>query len=345
MDILTIYQFCTFGGVERVLLNRASAFKKSGMDVTIHVGYLNDYGALSSFKHYIQMNGLNDYLVPFLLEDKSMLHKNGYPLITVIDTPQIFDEISSLENVVIECHTPYVENQQYLKIIPKNINSVIVPSYSFQTYLIKEFPELKNVKVWSNPVSEDFFVDDEQPKRFTKRPLTVLSRMDSLKNVSETMEIFQSVNYRDDIFFILIGRGISIDQRVDLLEQKRILNNTLFRDNIPFNDVPKLTTLVKQNRGLFVSSSKGESFGLSAAEFICRGVPVLLSDIPAHADLVNHDDRFLYPLGNITLAKEKVIYLLDNWDSMSIVTSSFREKFRYTSFIQDWTQFIHAFGC
>jgi hypothetical protein len=209
--------------------------------------------------------------------------------------------------------------------------------------LISEFPHLPEVIVWSNPVSNDFFESFQIKNCFQKRPIIFLSRMDSLKNYSETMDIFEAISDREDIFFIMIGAGISLQEKTKLLEQKKLLGRTLLRESISFADVPKLTGLVHQNKGIFISSSKGESFGLSAAEFICKGVPVLLSSIPAHASLVEQDEKFLYALGNIESAKGKLNYLLDNWDLMNKTIMLYRDKFRYSSFIDNWTLFLRTY--
>ncbi len=344
MDILVIYQFCSFGGVERVLLNRAMAFKSQKCNITMHAGYLQDFGALDSFKGYIRNNHLDNDLIPFLMPGDFSFSKKRYDIILIIDTPQILDKASSEPNVFIECHTPYIENRQYLREIPQNIKGIIVPSASFRSLLQSEFHGLPDISVLPNPVPGLFYETKRTQKVFGKRPVTYLARIDALKNFYEAVQIFESIKEYEDLFLMVIGQGETVDQKLSLLEQKNLVGNTFLRAKISFDDVPTLTNLVRQNRGIFISPSRGESFGLSVAEFICGKVPVLISDIPAHQELVNDDERFLYPIGDICSAKKKLTSILNDWDSMSISIAAYGEKFKYSSFINNWLLFLNEYG-
>ena len=344
MDILVIYQFCTFGGVERVLLNRAKAIKQENMDVCFHVGYLQDSGALDSFRQYIQANGLEECLQPVLISQDIRLDKSPYDLVLVIDTPQVLCQNSSCSNLFIECHTPYVENRQYLKNIPPNVKGILVPSKTFRATLRSEFKNLPEVYVLPNSVPDEFHDSPDAPLIFNKRPLAYLARIDPLKNYTEAMRIFEAVKEREDVMQIVIGNGITSRENLALLGDSHLLEKTFLRDRVAFDDVPELIGLVRRHQGVFISPSRGESFGLSAAEFICGSVPVLLSYIPEHRELVNRDERFLYPLGKISVARKKLVKILDNWQSMSQAISNYSSKFRGASFIQGWNRFLKAVG-
>lgn len=342
MDALIIYQYCTFGGVERVILNRAEAFRKHNLDVKLTVGYLFDSGALESFKAYIQAQALNDYLSAYLIDQKFILDIDQYNLIFVIDTPQILDKLNRKNNVFVECHTHYQENRQYLRNIPKNIRGIIVPSLSFKTLITDEFSNLPSVSVLPHPVPDVFF-NTETPatqRIFTQHPLTYFGRLDELKNFSEASQLFDLFVGNESVMYIIIGYGADDDSRISSLEQKNKLRKTLIRGNINFKQVPDLIQFVKQHRGIFLSPSKGESFGLSAAEFMCGGVPVLLSDIPAHCTLVEDDERFIYPLGDIITAKDRIVSILDHWDSSSLDIQSYAQKFKADTFLNAWENFV-----
>jgi len=341
MDVLIIYQFCTFGGVERVVLNRAKAFKEYAQDVKISVGYLHDSGALESFKTYIHIHGLEDHLSAFLINKGSLADIKRYDYIFVIDTPQVFDQISDLYNVYIECHTPYVENRKYLRKLPSNVRGILVPSKSFKAVIGSEVSNLPPVFVMPNPVSKEFFEFESLNNiYFAKRPLVYFARLDKLKNFDEVVRIFERFVADDDIMYIVIGNGANEKSLIQSLEQRELLSKTLLRSQIDFDKAHNLVNTVKHHRGIFLSSSRGESFGFSAAEFISGGVPVLLSDIPPHYELVEGDKRFLYPLGDLQAAKQKLIYLLQNWEVMNIKISEYADKFRGDTFIKAWQNFI-----
>jgi glycosyltransferase involved in cell wall biosynthesis len=342
MDVLIIYQFCTFGGVERVVLNRAEAFKKANRDINLSVAYLHDSGALNSFQDYIRAHDLDERLSAFLITGYFIPELSRYDLILVIDTPQVLDKLSQLDNVYIECHTPYINNRQYLRNIPKNIKGIIVPSKSFGNLIGHEFPDLPPIYVLPNLVPDKFFeaFPHIEKEIFSKRPITYFARLDELKNFNEAARIFESYAKDNDVMFVVIGNGADSSERIAALEKKGLLAKSLLRGGIDFDKAPYLINLVKRHRGLFISPSKAESFGLSAAEFISGGVPVLLSNIPEHRALVENDERFLYSLGDLFEAKEKLDFLLQNWIEMSNQVVKYAKKFDAQTFIAAWDSFI-----
>ena len=343
MDVLIIYQFCTFGGVERVVLNRAKAFKNNHRDVNLTVGYLHDPGALGSFQAYILEHQLEKYLSALVISDDTYLGLDQYDYIFVIDTPQIFEKVKNNKNVYIECHTPYIENRQYLKDIPGNIQGIIVPSASFQSLILTEFQDLPPIHIIPNTVPEEFYADESGTENlyFSQRPLTYFGRLDELKNFEEARKIFHLFNDNEDVFFIVIGNGANNIATNHSLEKNLLFEKSLLRNQIDFDKAPYLNKLVRQHRGVFISPSKAESFGLCAAEFISGGVPVLLSNIPEHCALVEDDQRFLYPLSDIESAKQKLDYLLNNWEKMSLQIKDYSKKFRDRVFINAWDKLIN----
>ncbi len=342
MDVLVIYQFCTFGGVERAILNRVQAFRRHGMDIKVSVGYLYKDEALGSFQGYIRANRLEDYLEAFILPQGGNFDWSQYDLVSIIDTPQVLERIRTANNVFIECHTGYVENRQYLKNIPDNIRGVLVPSRSFKEQIQNEFPGLPPVYVIPNLVSEEFYAETpaNSARVFPKRPLTYFARRDELKNFTEAVTIFESLMNEDEVIFFVIGYGADDKTLVELLEKKNLIERSFLRGRIGFSEAPYLTSLVKSQGGIFISPSKAESFGLSAAEFMSAGVPVLLSDIPAHRELVQGDKRFLYKLGDIASAKKKLSAIWKDWDGMGKIVAAYAERFRGDAFAEAWMQFM-----
>jgi len=347
MDILLIYQYCTFGGVERVILSRAEAFQKHRLDVKISVGYLHDSGALSAFKRYVHDHKLDEMVKPSLIEPHGNIKWSVFDLILAIDTPQILGEIKDLGNVYLECHTPYKENRQYLRSIPDSIKAILVPSESFKLLLQGEFPLLPKIYVIPNHVTQEFFeissLSDNETV-FPRKPLSYLGRLDKLKNIDEVLQIFELFRDVEEIMYILVGNGASDKRFIMELKKRELLAKTLLRDKIDFNDVPSFVRLTKKHNGIYLSASQGESFGLSPAEFMSGGVPVILSDIPAHRELVNNDERFLYKPGNINSAKEKVFIIFRCWSDMSAIMRTYSTKFTDEVFWEAWLLFLKEQG-
>ena len=96
--------------------------------------------------------------------------------------------------------------------------------------------------------------------------------------------------------------------------------------------------MVRQSIGIFVSCSKGESFGLSAAEAMTAGLPVILSDIPAHRALVADRERFLYRLGDVPQLAAKMAAAIDRYDGLAAECLELSREFSEQTFLADWEQ-------
>ena len=338
MDILLVYVFCTFGGVERVILNRAWAFRKFGLDVHISVGYLQDRGALSSFRVYLRTHDLERRVFPFILPKNLKIDWQKYTAVFIVDTPQVLAASADAKKVYVECHTPYKNARQYLFDLPSHVKKVIVPSHSFGALIQQEFEHLPPIHVLPNFLTGDFFnpAMPDMPTVFPLRPLVYFARVEDLKNFIEAARLFESLVERSDLMYWIIGENATADHILQSLERKRLLARSFLRPHVAFEQVPYLVRLIKAHRGIFFSPSKGESFGMSAAECMGGGVPVLLSDIPPHRELVENDSRFLYPLGDLMTACQRLSWLLDHWDEASERVYSFSKKFTASRFIEAW---------
>ena len=62
--------------------------------------------------------------------------------------------------------------------------------------------------------------------------------------------------------------------------------------------------------GVMISPSFGESFGLAAAESIAADIPVLLSALPEHSELVGGDHRHLYEPLDVISGADKIEAML-----------------------------------
>lgn len=343
MEVLVIYQFCSFGGVERVILNRAKALKKKGQSVHITVCYLKDYGALQSFQEYIRQNSLSELVSAFLLDAATLLDIKKYDLVLNIDTPQLFEQTRDARNLFVECHTPYTPNRQYLMKLPPNVRGILVPTFAFKNILLDEFVNLPPITVMPNPVSEEFFsIPFETNTIYPMRPLAYLARLDELKNYAEALDVFELFSEDKSVMFAIVGRATTLTQRrlLTLLRKKGIVEKTFVRHEVGFGAVPDFIGLIKSHRGIFISPSLGESFGLSAAEFMSAGVPVVLSNISVHRELVNEDERFLYKTGDAASAKDKVTKILADWDGTSDRVSGYAKKFSGEAFLSSWLELV-----
>jgi glycosyltransferase involved in cell wall biosynthesis len=347
MKLFIIYRFCTFGGVDRVILNRLEAYRKYRMDIKIDLLYLYDYGGLKSLQRYLDSFNLSGYIDIHVSSDTfpANLNINDYDMVLNIDTPSAFEHLKGCKNLFVECHTPYKENRTYLKTLPEYVKAVVVPSWAFRNIISKEVPAQKDIFVLPNSVSEIFFNSNlpEQHSSFNKRPVAYMARLDDLKNIREALKIFRELKSREDVMFIIIGSGAVQKDFVDRVEKAGILAKTVIRSKIHFDQVPQFLAMLKNRRGIFLSPSKGESFGLAVAESIAAQVPVMVSDILPHRDLLSSDSNFLYPQGDVRKAGEKINNILDNWENHSNTLKNYTYPLMHKLFIEEWEKLAAPF--
>jgi glycosyltransferase involved in cell wall biosynthesis len=343
MKLLWIYQFCTFGGVERIILNRIEAFKNSGLDVKVDMVFCKDAGGFESFHHYIKKFDLSKYinLHIFYGDFTKSLKVDQYDLVLNIDTPNTFWFLNECKHLYVECHTAYKKNRKYLSFLPENVKALIVPSQAFMKEINSE-PKL--IYVLPNFVSEIFLKNTygEQKAIFNKRPIAYLGRLDEVKNIQEVLEIFKEFRNRDDIIYFIIGAGVTKRGFIKKLRELDLLRKSVIRTKVDFDKVPQFFHLLKTHKGILISPSRSESFNLTVAESIASAVPVIASDIPPHRNLLRFNPNFLYPLGNTKEAKEKIHDLLDHWDHCSETIRSYAEPLRQNSFIEAWNHFVSS---
>jgi glycosyltransferase involved in cell wall biosynthesis len=341
-----IYPWATFGGVERILLNRALALKHYLPEITVDFYFLHDSGgagALAAAMTQYELNATSSISIV------SSLDKN-YDLAFIIDCPQAIDWcVRRSQRYVVECHTSYRENRGYLANLPYTCERVITPSYSFRDVIRNEFPTLpapvgvlRNFVPWDLP-SQKVPLSNCLP-RWSRRPILFFGRLDCLKDPLSLLDAFQLLEHRREGEFMLLFCGPRSSE-IDLNKEiaKRSLGGlSVVLPPVPFASAGRLLDSVSRSGGLFVSPSKGESFGLSAAEAISALVPVVLSDIKAHVDLVSgYEHIFTYPLGDTKKLSACIEAVFDDYANACHAVACARNAFSANLFIEDWKHLFY----
>jgi len=112
---------------------------------------------------------------------------------------------------------------------------------------------------------------------------------------------------RSDFHLVLIGRGVDSKQMQDTVSQLNLTEQITLagvRD-----DVPEILT----RADMLILSSKQESFGLCVLEGMAAGLPVIVSDLPALAELVEHGkEGFRVPPADSDALAAAIAKLLDD---------------------------------
>lgn len=334
-----IYPWATFGGVERVLLNRALAFKHYLPSIKVDFYFLHDSGGLLPLASAMSQYGLE--------ATSSIVYsiERDYDLVFIIDCPQAIDLcVQRSQRYVVECHTSYAENRSYLANLPDSCERVITPSPIFSDLIRNEFPrlrvgisELRNFVPWDiNSLESD---SDTCLPNWTRKPILFFGRLDRLKDPLSLLDAFQILDRRRRGEFMLLFCGPKSPE-IDLekeISKRSLEGNTVTLPAIPFASAGRLFDAVSRSEGLFVSPSKGESFGLSAAEAISSLIPVVLSDIKAHVNLVSdYEQELTYPLGDTKQLSARIEAVFDGYTGACEAVANARNTFSATSFIEDW---------
>lgn len=125
MRVLIGYAYLTVGGVETVLRARMEGLAAHGIDVD--AWFLHDLGGRSVFAgldHRVRVGGVDELAAALVRHD--------YDLVVTIDTPELLGplaEAAGQPRLVVECHSPYLENLGYLAALPRHRPAaVLVPS-------------------------------------------------------------------------------------------------------------------------------------------------------------------------------------------------------------------------
>lgn len=336
--VLIIYRWATLGGVERILLNRGMAIHRAGLSAGFDVCFLHDTGAIRLFQNEIDAAGVRDTMK---IVPASTLGQ--YDLIISIDTPEVLNMAGRHQRVALECHTAYVENRTYLSGIGESITALGVPSSVFLGEIEKEHGRFGGrLCLVRNFVLRPKIVEAAQLPRWSKRPVLHLGRLDRLKNVTELLDGLAEFerHHGHDLILLLVGaRSDDVDIEAEV-NARGLASRVIILSPVSFKSTWSLLSGIKERHGVFTSCSTGESFGLSAAEAISLGLPVLLSDIPAHRHLVSSRSRNLYRLGDPIHWAEQIGTLLSDTEHEGQLADAFSEA----RFIEDWLAFLRTAG-
>jgi glycosyltransferase involved in cell wall biosynthesis len=337
MRLLYLYKWCTIGGVERVLINRALAFRKYGVSIKMDV-YFYYGGVIKELKKCIEKCKLNEYID---VAEKPDFKK--YDHVVSIDTPEAFEEVS-LKNLILEYHTPYEDHGSYLKEISQDkVKLVLVPSEYFKEVLKKRRPDLaEKTLIVRNFIIEDAFdSSDYHLPEWSLKPVVWIGRTDKLKNphfIVEALRKFREI-YGDRIFFCVVGSSIDEEEFLKFIKEEKQIDRVVFYPNISFEKVGAFLRQMRKKEAIFVSASKGESFGMAVAEAIFFDLPVLITDIPPHRDLVQNNEKFLYKIGNMDDFINKLNHLVKNYNKFNDEILLLKKNLTPERFLEDWQNF------
>jgi glycosyltransferase involved in cell wall biosynthesis len=313
VKVLFVYKFLTMGGVETVLKVRLEGLPDFGIDA--HAWFLFDgpgrviFEGMGSRVHV----GSTAMLRDFLIEEQ-------FDLVSSLDTEEIFPVFKRLREqpvLVIEAHSPYPENLEYLRLVGDlPITAYFVPSKYQAGVIERKLAGEGQIYVIPNPLSVDFEADLLDFKPAPPYPVIAwIGRLDELKNWKEFVDIAGILRkHSEKLEFWIVGRsgGQEISQDVYKHAQRSgILDRLRWYRGLPYAHMPTLLDAVRASGGVVVSTSKGDSFGMTVAEAMARACAVVVpSEGPFSGFMKDGIHGYVYGLGKAGDGASKIKLLL-----------------------------------
>jgi glycosyltransferase involved in cell wall biosynthesis len=287
MKVLFVYKYLTPGGVEAVL--RARLLGLPALGVEAHAWFFHEHGGGSAF---VDLAGRAHVGTPAACLAFALAER--FDLVSTIDSDEVMAGLGRPDAPpwLLECHSAYVENLDYLQRLPSRApRAVLVPSAAQRELLRGRLPEALEVRVVPNPLTAGFVAPLRPSTVQPPRPvLAWLGRLDELKNWRGFLQIGRRLLDRGvGAELWLAGNPVSEDGAEALQREARrigVLPALRWLRGLPPDRVPALLDLVRASGGLVISTSARESFGLSVVEAMARACAVLVPDQPPFSEYV-----------------------------------------------------------
>jgi glycosyltransferase involved in cell wall biosynthesis len=301
MRALFVYKYLTMGGVEAVLRARLEGLPESGVDA--QAWFLADGPGREAFEGVaprVHVGGLAA-LERFLEAEK-------IDLVSSIDTEEIFPLMGRLGEgpaLVVEVHSPYPENLAYLRHVGRvPVRAFFVPSAYQEAVARQRLGAGARVWVVPNPLGAGFAAPLRDFEPAPPEPVVAwVGRLDELKNWKEFIDLAGALPQGTGASFWMAGSSPGGEAAPDLYRRAKrrgVLNRLRWFRDLPYPRVPRLLDAVRSSGGVVLSTSRGESFGLTIAEAMARACAVVVPAASPFREFVEHGRHGLsYPPGEV----------------------------------------------
>ena len=148
----------------------------------------------------------------------------------------------------------------------------------------------------------------KEPKHYSC--ILMVARLINHKGIYDYLKVAEKTSkIRKDVKFLLVGKG-PLEPKIRLyIKQKGLEGSILLLKNLPEEEYIKTI----QNCDMYLHTNPNqEGFGLSIAEAMSCGIPVIAYNIPGVNELVNNNCGILVKPGDIDALINAILELLDN---------------------------------
>ncbi len=312
MRILYIYRYLLLGGVTTQLANRLG-YLRSVSDP--HFIFLTNHGGRTAFGDYDKLHVMDE---PSSIYE--YIKKHQFDLIVAIDTKEITDYL-----IEVNCDIPIVQEVHGISyklnyLVEEDSNKFegyIVPSAYSKERIVEDYhaPEERTFVV-PNCLDTDLFSPAETESITNKKIICWVGKLNDHKNWQGFLDLAEKIakTRNDCVFWLVGGETASVKATKHFFSEsnKRTLR-IHWIDRMEYNEMPELYSMVSQSGGCTVSTSKGESFGMSLIEAMACGCPAIAPEVGAIPEIYTGSlQRLTYELHDLTSCATIVNQLLDN---------------------------------
>lgn len=217
------------------------------------------------------------------------VHTITYPIIP-IRIASLFKDLPLVFNVhggdVLTRGKTATKLKEIAKSLLKKAKLIVSPSYYFKDILLREFPFLKEEKIYVSPsggIDRSFFRDE---KRIENETFTIgyVSRIDVDKGWDTFIRSLTILKERNIIFkAIIVGRGAETGNMLEMISSLSLDQYVQYIGPVPYKELPNIYS----SFDLFIfPTCLEESLGLVGLEAMACGIPVVGSKIGGLQDYI-----------------------------------------------------------
>jgi N-acetyl-alpha-D-glucosaminyl L-malate synthase BshA len=186
-------------------------------------------------------------------------------------------------------------------------DAVTTVSEYLKKVTLEQFEIHKDIRVVYNLIDTEYFSPPAESERFINREKKILhiSNFRPVKRISDVVKVFDLIASSLPAKMIFVGDGPERPMIENLVERLGLIDKVEFLG--PRMDI---NTILKQ-ADLLLCTSESETFGMTIAEAMACGVPVVSSNVGGVPEVVvDNQTGFLTPLGCIQSMAEASIRIL-----------------------------------
>ncbi|SEK29761.1 glycosyltransferase family 4 protein [Nonomuraea pusilla] len=315
MKVLFCYRYGVIGGVSTQLLNRYTHFSA---EFEIGVLYESDHGMVGHFPPGVARVAGTD-------EAREAAIREAEPdVVVVIDSPGFLSawrRAGSPGSLVLEVHTT-TANLSYLDELVVRPDHVVTVSEYMREKLAAL--GLSPISVVPNCLDERWYAETVPPALGTA-PVAWIGKLDGHKRWRAAADLLDRIaTARPGVTPLIVGGYTAPASEVAALTTKLATSPALgaarWLPRLDYDLMPGLYSAVAANGGLTVSTTTDESFGMSVAEALVRGCPVVAPAVGALPEIL--PEEALYPPGDWAGAAERALRGLADPDFRAALLST-----------------------